>query len=398
MMKQIKYYIFFFVAISFFTDCTFKKKASEKTHIKMQRADSVNEAADQSPEVSMESLIKPSNEFVISSVPVTALQQSNEQMQVAALGTVQYDNREIGTVSSRIEGRIEKLYVRYRYQYLKRGDKILDIYSPELLTSQQNLLFVLHNDKENFPLINAAKQRLLLLGMTAQQLNQIISTGKPLYSVSVFSNYSGYVNEIGFNRNSMNENTINQAPQAMQDIQTTQELSIKEGMYLQKGQPVVTVINANRALIILNIYAEQQNLIRAGDAVKITPETAPEKLFGAKIDFIEPFFRPESKTLSARVYFNNTSLKLPIGSQVQASIFAKGVIGSWLPSSAILTLGLNQVAFKKEGDGFKAITVTTGMRNENKIQITGGLSFTDSVAVNAEYLVDKESIIKTKNQ
>jgi Cu(I)/Ag(I) efflux system membrane fusion protein len=245
-------------------------------------------------------------------------------------------------------------------------------------------------------LINAAKQRLLLLGMTAQQLNQIISTGKPLYSVSVFSNYSGYVNEIGFNRNSMNENPINQAPQTMQNIsQITQELSIKEGMYLQKGQPVVTVINANRALIILNIYAEQQNLIRAGDAVKITPETAPEKLFGAKIDFIEPFFRPESKTLSARVYFNNSSLKLPVGSQVQASIFAKGVIGSWLPSSAVLTLGLTQVAFKKEGDGFKAINVTTGMKNENKIQIIAGLSFTDSVAVNAQYLVDKESIIKT---
>jgi Cu(I)/Ag(I) efflux system membrane fusion protein len=196
----------------------------------------------------------------------------------------------------------------------------------------------------------------------------------------------------------MNENLNNQVQQPMQNIQTTQELSIKEGMYLQKGQPVVTVINGNRALIMLSIYAEQQNLIRAGDAVKITPETAPEKLFGAKIDFIEPFFHPESKTLSARVYFNNSSLKLPIGSQVQASIFAKGVIGSWLPSSAVLTLGLNQVAFKKDGDGFKAINVTTGMRNENKIQITSGLSFTDSVAVNAQYLVDKESIIKTKNQ
>jgi Cu(I)/Ag(I) efflux system membrane fusion protein len=258
---------------------------------------------------------------------------------------------------------------------------------------------VLNNDAENKPLINAAKQRLLLMGMTDHQLNQIISSGKPLYSVPVFSNYSGYVNEMGVNRTSPNENSIVTSQSSMQnDVQTTQELSVKEGMYLQKGQPVFTIVNANRAIIILNIYADQQNLIRVGDAVKIVPETAPGKLFGAKIDFIEPFFRPDNKTITARIYFDNSALKLPIGSQVEASIFTKGVAGSWLPASAVLSLGLKQVVFKKEGNGFAAINVTTGTRNDSKVQITGGLSPADSVAENAQYFIDKESIIKAKNQ
>lgn len=398
-MNRFKYYIFFLVPVVFFTACTSKKKVSETSYTKMKSTDSVNYTAERAADIPLDSLIKPSNEFVVSNVPVTTLYQSSEQIQVPALGSVQYDNRQVGTVSSRIEGRIEKLYVRYRYQYINRGDKILDIYSPELLTSQQNLLFVLHNDVENKPLINAAKQRLLLMGMTDHQLNQIISTGKPLYSVPVFSNYSGYVNEMGVNRTNPNENSIGTSPQSMQNnAQTTEELSVKEGMYLQKGQPVFTIVNANRAIITLNIYADQQGLIRVGDAVKIVPETAPGKLFGAKIDFIEPFFRPGNKTVTARVYFDNSSLKLPIGSQVQASIFTRGVVGSWLPSSAVLTLGLKQIVFKKEGNGFTAINVTTGTRNDSKIQITGGLSPTDSIAENAQYFIDKESIIKAKNQ
>lgn len=397
-MKDLKYYIFFFAAMAF-AACTLKKDASENSGKKIAQVDSIQQPVSELTDVSLESLIKPTNEYIISSVPVTVLEQDNEPIQVKALGVVQYDNREIGNVSSRVEGRIEKMYVHYRYQLIKKGDKILDIYSPELLTSQQNLLFVLHNDKENFPLITAAKQRLLLLGMTEHQLSQIISAGKPFYSVSVFSNYTGYANEIGFNRNNMNQTPGDQPGQGMQNIsETTQELSIKEGMYLQKGQPVITVINSNKALLVLNIFTEQQSLVRAGDEVKIIPETAPDKMFAAKIDFIEPFFRPGSKTISARVYFNNGSLQLPIGSQVHASIFTKGVLATWLPSSALLTLGLNRVAFKKVGDAFKAIAVKTGMANENKIQITEGLSIHDSVAVNAAYFVDKESMIKTKNQ
>ncbi len=397
-MNQIKIYILFFVTVTFFVACINKERQDQKqaTLEMMARTDSKSEVVKEASDISLESLIKPTNEYANSRGAVTVLEQRYDEIQVPALGTVQYDNRQIGTVSSRVEGRIEKMYVRYRYQYINKGDKILDIYSPELLTSQQNYLFVLQNDKGNIPLLSAARQRLLLLGMTAQQLNQITSSGKPLFSVSVYSNYAGYVNEMQISQKGMNASASGQVTQPMQEIQTTPELSLKEGMYLQKGQPVVTVINANRALIILNINPDQQALVQPGNAVKITPETAPDKLFAGKIDYIDPFFRPESKTLTARIYFNNSSLKLPIGSQVTAFIFTKGLKGSWLPSSAVLTLGLNKIVFKKEGDGFRAVPVTTGINNNDKIQITKGLFTTDTVAVNAQYLVDKESTIKTK--
>ena len=77
-------------------------------------------------------------------------------------------------ISARVSGRIEKLYVRYRYQHIHKGDRIMDIYSPELVTAQQELLFLIKNDPANEGLIRAAKQKLLLLGMSEEQLNKVI--------------------------------------------------------------------------------------------------------------------------------------------------------------------------------------------------------------------------------
>src|SRR5256885_13574452 len=94
--------------------------------------------ADEIKDVPLEALLKPTNQYVVSSIPVTTLQQGNEQSTIHALGVVQYDERQIGTISSRAEGRIDRLYIKYKYQSIRKGDKILDIYSPELMTAQNN--------------------------------------------------------------------------------------------------------------------------------------------------------------------------------------------------------------------------------------------------------------------
>ncbi|MBA4198954.1 MAG: copper transporter, partial [Chitinophaga sp.] len=112
-------------------------------------------------EIELESLLKPTNEFVVSSIPVTTIEQRREQIEIEALGNIAYDTRQVGSISARVSGRIEKLYVRYRYQKISKGQKILDIYSPELLTAQQNLLFLLKNDATNNTFIEAAKEKLL---------------------------------------------------------------------------------------------------------------------------------------------------------------------------------------------------------------------------------------------
>jgi Cu(I)/Ag(I) efflux system membrane fusion protein len=339
----------------------------------------------------LQSLLKPANEFVISAIPVTTIQKNEEEIEIEALGIIAYDTRLAGSISSRVSGRIEKLYVRYRYQKINKGQHVLDMYSPELTTAQQNLLFLLKNDPTNTVFIQASKEKLLLLGMSNQQLQQVIQSGKPSLTIAVYSNYSGHIHESA--RGSMNV-----APGAMADISvTTEELSLKEGMYLQKGQSVFIVFNPDRAWAVLNIYAENQGLVKTGNSVRVIPETAPGKDFRASIDFIEPFYQKESKTLTARVYFNNSHLKIPIGSQVKATIFGNTKDAYWLPEDAVVSLGLDKIVFIKTAGGFAAQKINTGTTHKNRIQVLSGITETDSIAVNAQYLMDSESFIKVKN-
>lgn len=345
-----------------------------------------------SDDVDLAALLKPTNEFVVSTIPVTTIQKKEEQIEIDALGNISYDTRQVGSISSRVAGRIEKLYVRYRYQKITKGQRILDIYSPELLTAQQNLLFLLKNDAANTIFIQAAKDKLLLLGMSRDQLQNVIQSGKPSMTIAIYSNYSGHIHE------TTGASTMNSSPALMKDISLiTEELPLKEGMYVQKGQSIFTVYNPDLAWAILNIYGDNQSLIKLGNPVRIVPETAPGKDFRAVINYIEPFYRKQSKTLTARVYFNNSQLKIPVGSQVSATIFGNTKDAYWLPKAAVLSLGLDKIVFQKSNGGFKAAKVNTGIIHENHIQVLSGLSETDSVAANAQYLMDSESFIKVKN-
>jgi Cu(I)/Ag(I) efflux system membrane fusion protein len=147
-------------------------------------------------DTALSALLKPTNEFAISSIPTVKTIHKYLPLTLKALGAVSYDTRQMGSVSANISGRIEKLYVRSRYQQVKKGQRIMDIYSPEILTAQENLLMVLRNDPSNEMMISSAKQKLLLLGMSGQQLQEVIKKGKPDFSISVFSNYNGYIKDV----------------------------------------------------------------------------------------------------------------------------------------------------------------------------------------------------------
>jgi Cu(I)/Ag(I) efflux system membrane fusion protein len=267
----------------------------------------------------------------------------------------------------------------------------MDIYSPELSTAQQELLFLIKNDPENKGLIHAAEQKLLLLGMSEDQMARVISSHKPSPTISVYSDYSGHLHEAG---NSMPFSKNNEDKS---DISTTmEELPIKEGMYVQHGQNVFQLFNTDNIWVLLNIFPESQKIVKVGNPVKIIPETHAAMILTGKIDFIEPVYRPEGKTLTARVYLKNSMGMLSIGSQVRARIFTEKKLSSWLPKDAVLSLGLDKVVFLKTAGGFQAHKIETGFSYEDQIQIISGLNPSDSVAANGQYLVDSESFIKIK--
>jgi Cu(I)/Ag(I) efflux system membrane fusion protein len=137
-------------------------------------------------------------------------------------------------------------------------------------------------------------------------------------------------------------------------------------------------------------------MIKVGTPVTISSETESDKKIETKISFIEPFYRDNSRTLTARVYFDNSDLMIPVGSQVTATFDVNTDVNNWLPEAAVLSLGLNKVVFLKQGNVFKVQQVSTGISANNLIEITNGLSAKDSVAANAQFLVDSGGFIKLK--
>jgi membrane fusion protein, copper/silver efflux system len=342
--------------------------------------------------VQLASLLKPTNEYVISSIPVTTIKKDKAVMDINAIGKVEYDTRLIGTIAARISGRIEKLYVRYKYQPIEKGQKIMDIYSPELVTAQQNLIFLFTNDAANTSLIEAAKDRLLLLGISHEQLQSIIQNKEAIYSISIYSNYKGHLHNATSKTDNMSDQTTTPT---MGGINPSSELlDLKEGMYVKSGQNLFTIYNPAKAWAALTIYTDKQGLIKKGQIVKITLETAPTRFFQGRIDFIEPFYRKENSTTTVRVYFDNSDLQLPIGSQVRGLLTVNTDNAYWLPIEAVTSLGIDKIVFLKQTDGFIAQKITTGITINNKILMLTGLSEKDSVAVNASYLMDSESFIK----
>lgn len=344
------------------------------------------------PYLEGEALLIPTNEFAISSVTAIPIEHKEEELELKVFGSVAYDTRQAGSISSKVKGRIEKLYIRYKYQPVSKGQHVMDIYSPELMTAQQNLIFLLKNDPNNTSLINAAKERLFLLGMTSVQVSEVALSKKPKYSVAVFSNYSGFATDFpgsakGFPSDGMQAQTS-----------VKEQLSVKQGMYVQSSETVFSVYNPSKAWILLDIFPEQQSFVKIGNAVSIVPETAPQQHFRAKIDYIEPIFRLGTKTSTARVYINNSTMQLPIGSRVTATIFASSIKASWLPKEAVLSLGRDKIVFRKEPGGFRAHKITIGMELNRLIQIVAGLSPIDSVASNAQFLIDNEAFIKVNNK
>ena len=373
----------------FLSACNDDKKAE---HTQDTDADTMTNAV--APTVQLETLLKPTNEFVVSDIPVTAIKKDQVVSEMSVIGTIEYDTKMIGNISARINGRIEKLFFRYKYQFIKKGQKIMDIYSPEMLTAQENLLFILKNDAGNSSLIQAAKQKLILLGMSSEQLQRTMQTGKPILSVSIYSNYTGHLHNAGESSTAMNPQTSSSSMGAINP--STELLNFKEGMYIQNGQTLFTIYNPSRAWALLNIYGDGESSIKKGQWVKITPETAPASPFQGRIDFIEPFYREGSRTTSARVYFDNSSMRLPVGSQVRGVIFTSPTNGNWLPKEAVTSLGIDRIVFMKVADGFKPKKVIIGATTDKSIQIISGLSATDSVAIQAQFLMDSESFIKIK--
>lgn len=337
---------------------------------------------------SLNFLLKPTNEYALSQIKSIHPTVKKLQLKVDAPGKITFDPKEVSVIAARVSGRIEKLYTKQNFQLIERQQKLMDIYSKELVTEQENYIYLLNKDAANTTLIKAAENRLLLQGLTADQINELNKTKKPLQSITLYSPYSGHLHEM---------NASSFAGEMKSDNENKNSL-IEEGMYVQKGQTLFNIYNTKKVWAVLSVYANQIPLIKKGQNVTLTVNGEKIADNNLTVDFIEPEIRAGQNTSSIRVSVPNTNHTIKIGSNVIASIDAGSKNGLFIPSSAAMHLGNNTVVFIKEHELFKAQLIETGIESNGWIEIISGLHDTDIIAENAQLLMDSESFIKLQTE
>ncbi|WP_157526389.1 HlyD family efflux transporter periplasmic adaptor subunit [Mucilaginibacter sp. P19] len=342
--------------------------------------------------ISLNTVLQPVNSTVVSSVKTITPEQKEVPTTISADGYLDFDTRTFNNIASRFSGRIEKLYIKYAFQEIHQGQRIFDIYSPEMVTAQQDLLYLSKNSPAETALLNAAKQKLLLQGMTYEQVKQVIKSGKPYYSLPVYSPYEGHVHDMPHGQMGSTADT-----RPVTEFANNLPLAIKEGMYVQKGQTLFNVVNPHQLWAIIKIDPSDMAALKLNQPVKITLPDLPGKKISCKVNFIEPVLQNGDKTTSIRVYLDNMDHNLKVNSLLKAEIQTGRTNGLWIPRSAVIDLGRTQIVWLKQGAAYQAIQVSTGAITNNQIQVTKGLTATDTLAANAQYLTDSESFIKTES-
>ena len=338
---------------------------------------------------SIDNLIKPTDNFIVGKYQTTTAIDTTISSEINLPGIVAYDPNSSVNIAARMNGRIERMYVNYKYQKVNKGQKLFDLYSPELLTEQQNFIYMVSNDVENPSIIDASRQKLLLYGMTQNQINALSNSKKVNPQITIYSPDSGIIDGTGTMVNTTN-------PVMQSASNNTATLDVKEGSYIKKGEVIFKLLNTDKVWGIFNVFQGYNSLIKANQSIRITSELDKNEFIDAKINFVETQLNAADKTNRIRVYLNNNKLKLPVGLRLQGVVKTNAIKGIWIQKQSMVSIGNKKIVFLKMDNGFKASSIKTGIEIDDFIQIMEGISVKDTIAKNAQYLIDSESFIKTE--
>ncbi|MGN6510329.1 MAG: efflux RND transporter periplasmic adaptor subunit [Chitinophaga sp.] len=359
--------------------------------------------SEQAVDSSIAMLTKPVNDRIIASIPAISAESGARSYTAYVNGVVTYDARNQTGIASRVGGRIERLLIKYNYQPVRKGQMIMEVYSPELAAAQRELLFVAKN---NGDVLAAAKQKLLLLGMQRGQIEQVLKTGEILYHVPVFSPVDGYILEkpaagsspaaspmpataAGDGMGGMN------GPASSPAVPTAPDATpvlLREGQYVSAGQPLFTIYR-NKGLVAEFAFSPQLAAkLAKGQKLEFHPVSDGNGMQAGSIGLIEPVFRDGMNFTVARVYLQNSQLQA--GQLLNAKVPVVYTGGWWLPKKAVSRLGGKSIVFRKEHNAYVPEVVKTGAEADGMIQVLSDIGAW-RVASNAFYLVDSESFIKT---
>jgi Cu(I)/Ag(I) efflux system membrane fusion protein/cobalt-zinc-cadmium efflux system membrane fusion protein len=304
---------------------------------------------------------------------------------IHTVGLVRYEEPLQYSINTKISGWVEKLYANQKGQKIKKGEALLKIYSPELVSTQQEFLLALHNKKalanNSFPeiaqgarqLLAAARRRLELWDVSKQQIEALEKNQKVQKTITIYSPYSGIITR----------------------------KDVNEGTYAKAGTELLAISDISKVWVNADIYESDLPWVKTGlKAVVTLPFADSRKLYG-KLTFLYPYMEAKTRTMKARLEFANPGMILKPDMYVNVQIMTRPLRNVLtIPENAVLNSGTSKTVFIALGKGkFEPRQIKTGLAGQNGlVQVRRGLLENEWVVTSAQFMLDSESNLRAAVQ
>ena len=300
---------------------------------------------------------------------------------IRTVGNVTYDETRIYTVNTKFNGWIEKLYVDFVGTKVKKGQPLFDIYSPDLVTAQEEYLLALQQRKNlsssNYPsiregaerLLNASRTRLRYWDLTERQIQNIEKTGNPQKTITIYSPATGVV---------------------------IKKLAFR-GHYVKAGMHQYEIADLSTVWVDVDIYEYELPWVKEGMEAEMELTYLPGKRFRGKVLYIYPYLEAKTRTAKLRLQFANPGYELK--PDMYANIYLDSIVSKdslVIPQEAVIDSGLRKMVFVYLGKGkFQPREVELGMEGEDhQFQVLNGLTEGEEIVVSAQFMLDSESRLR----
>jgi len=298
---------------------------------------------------------------------------------IRTVGRVDYDEKRLVTISPKIGGWIEDLYVDFTGRFVQQGEPLLTLYSPELVSTQEEYLLALRAKKDliksPFPevagsgntLVESAKRRLKLWDISDDQIKALEESGQAKKTLTLYSPFSGFV----------------------------LEKTAYKGMNVMPGMALFKLADLSVVWLYADIYEYELPFIRLGQQATVQLSYLPGETFTGKALYIYPSLDPNTRTAKVRFEFPNPHGKLK--PEMYANVEIKVHLGQKLtvPEGAIIDTGIRQLAIIDKGSGyFEPREVKVGAKVDDYYEVIKGLKAGERVVTSANFLIDSESKLK----
>ena len=283
----------------------------------------------------------------------------------SAIGRIEPDQRRFYDVQTRIPGFVERLLVRAVGDSVSKGQKVAEIYAPELLAAQQEYLALrqLSSVDGDGVLRDASRNRLKLLGMSRGEIAAITMSGKSRTRFGVYAPASGVLTELG----------------------------VREGGQLMAGSSLIQIADLSQVWLIAEVPERDVARLKLGVAVDVQLQSFPGEVLKGKVDHLHPTLVDASRTLRVRIELPNKGNRLHPGMYANVEFSGQAREALSVPTESVIATGTRKVVIVKSETGYRPVEVTTGQERDRYTEVLNGLAEGEEVVVSGQFLIDSEA-------